>query len=472
MARVDISKLLKHAEDALNRRNYDLAIFNYIQALTLQPENIDARTKLRATQSRAASEKGNASSAKMMIPFLKAKVQSALRKHEQAIISCEQAITKNPNHTGPMKLLASCAKAIGNTEMTAVAAWQRREIADKVDAEDAGNIWELVDLYVELERVAEAMQMLDKIQAISPDDPEVERKKKELSAREMSEIYQTGVEQGSKAIVANDEQRQFLEMDPTKLREDTQRLQYVNYRLENDIKARPDDHRAYQDIADVLFNLDDWETGYREAKKYYDIAHQKNPSDNTVLDRMGDLELKRMRLELQPLQEACKANPQDAEAKKRYAAARRQALDWELAEYERRVKAQPLKAVFHNRLGELYFQLKRYDDAVGELQQASKTPQFKIQALTNLGRCFHALEQYDMAVEQFRQAREGQELFKKIVEPMYYEALTHEAIGTAESVKLALQIVTKIYQTDIKFRDVKDRVPALQKKLKDLGGKA
>ncbi len=465
MAKVDISKLVKRAEEALNRRNYGLAIFNYIQALSIQPENIDARIKLRATQTRAASESGGASSLKMLPAYLKAVFQTIIGKHEQAIISAEHALTKNPGSTAAMKTLASAAE---KAELFEVAAWQRQEIADKHNQEDIDNLWELVELYKQLERPAEALKCLDKISELDPDDPEVDREAKDIQAMQTTSVYREGVEKGAHAIVKDDEERQMLEMDSSKLRTDDARLKYIQYRLEHDAKERPDDHRVFLDIADVSVNLEDWDKAYDETKKYLDKAHELNSTDNTVLDRMGDLEIKNMRNALRVLQAQIKANPKAKALVARFKQDRQKLTDYEIVEFERRVKAQPLKANFHHRLGQLYFEVGRFDDAINELQQASKDPKFKIMALTTMGRCFHGQKQFDMAIDQFKRAREKQELFTKIRDPLYFEACSHEAKGDLESLKNALDLYTQIYQVEINFKDVKKKVPELQRKVKEM----
>ena len=138
-------------------------------------------------------------------------------------------------------------------------------------------------------------------------------------------------------------------------------------------------------------------------------------------------------------------------------------MEYQLEEYKRRVKEQPLKADYHYQLGTLFLQFHQYDDAIGELQVASKDPRFKIGALTFLGRCMLAQKNIDMAISQFTRAREGVELFDKYKEPMYYEALAYLTKGTKEGAQKALELFTHLYETDIKFRDVKDRVAEAQK---------
>lgn len=462
MAKVDISKLLKRAEEALNRRNYGLAIFNYIQAVSIQPENIDARQKLRATQTRAYNETGG-SGFKALLGLVKANLQSMMGKHEQAMITCENALSQNPTHVGLMRLLAKCAE---EAEQIEVAAWQRQEIADKYDEEDTDNLFELAQLNRELGRPSAAIQNYERILEIDP-GYDISQELRDTSAEMTSDTYASAVERGSHDIVKDKDEAEFLELDSNKLKTDDQRKKAISYILEHQAKERPDDHRVFIQLGDISYDMEDWKTGYAEAKKYYEKARELNSTDSVVRDKLGDTEIKNLRVNLRALQAQAKNDPNDADVKKRYKALNRKRLDFEVTEYERRTKDQPLKAIFHYRLGELYFQTKRFDDAIGELQQASKDPKFKISALTMLGRSFHAMEQFDMALTQFRRAREGEELFDKIKDSLYYEALTHEAKGEPESLKESLRLFTEIYETDINYRDVKKKVPELQKKIKE-----
>ncbi|MBN2711071.1 MAG: tetratricopeptide repeat protein [Planctomycetes bacterium] len=466
MAKVDISKLMKKAEEALNRRNYGLAIFSYSKALSLQPENIDARIKLRATQSRAANESGGGSFVKALVPYLKSIILATLGKKEQAMIACENAITCAPDNISLLKQLATCAE---DAEFIEVAAWQRQEIADKHDREDIDNLWALGKLYEDLGRGSEAVSTYERIQEIDP-KADVGQEIRNASALMTSDTYADAFAQGSHEIVKDSEEAEHLELVSGTMKTDEQRNKAINYILAHDAKDRPDDHRVYIQLGDIFYNLDDFETGYKEASKYFNKALELNPTDSNVRDKLGDLEIKKVRMDLLALQNRLKANPNDQEAKSAYQQKNRDRVVFEIKEYERRVKEQPLKALFHYKLGELYYQTKNYDGAIGELQLAGKDPKYKITALTILGRSFHAMEQYDMAINQYQNAVKGQELFDKIRDPMYYEAMAFEAKGDAESLKKSLELYTKIYQTEINFKDVKAKVPELQKKIKELVG--
>lgn len=458
-----LDEILKKAKDALEKKNYDLAIVHYLRAVTIDPANIDARAMLRATQIRRVSEGGKKGGLKGLIAKIKAKILVALKKYREAILACENALTFDPEDVSMMELLATCA---AQSELLPVAAWQRQEIADKHDPENTGNLWALAECYRELKEAAKAIAILQKIKEIDPSE-DVDPQIREISAELSSEIYSEAVQKGSRAVVASAEETERLELDAGRLRSDDQRLKAIAYRLAHDLVERPKDHRIWMTIGDIASEMDDWNEGYKRASEYYAKALEINPSDSSIRDKIGNLEIKKFNIEIEALKAKAEKDP---DAKKELAALRAKLAEYETKEYERRVKAQPLKAEFHFRLGQLYFQAKRLEEAIGELQQATKDPKFKLRALTTLGRCFLESDQLDMAIAQFEKARASEEVFAKYREPLYYLAQALEKKGDLQSLKAALEHYTHIYEQEITYRDVKQKVPALQKKIKELGG--
>lgn len=463
MAKVDISKFLARAEEATHRRNYDLAILNYIHALSLVPGDLDTRGKLRAVQNRRKNEKGAQNLAAQWF-ILKAKILAALGKTDQALAACEMALSRNCDAVPAMFALADIAAKKGHAEL---AAWQRREVAENFQSENVDNLYKLVDLYEELNQPDQAIKTLEAIQKIDP-GADIGPRLTSLQAQQTSEIFSQGVATGSRSIVKDADEADKLELESGKLRTDEQREKALDYLKTQDLARTPDDYRIWLRLADIAADLENPERAYTEAKQYLAKAAELNPIDNTVKDRQGDIEIRKLRNDARSLKAAVDAAPDDPAAREAFRAKRNELVRFEVGEFERRIRAQPLKADFHHRLGELYFQTRRYEEAIGELQGAAKDPKYRIAALTMMGRCFVENKQLDLAIDQFRQAREGQELFTKTRDPLYYEATALEAKGDPESLKQALAIYTQLYQVDISFRDVRRKMPELQEKVKSL----
>lgn len=453
-ARVD--GFVKKAKEAVARKNYDLAIFSFMQAVTIQPNNVEIRLSLRAVQSKYAKQRGVAKFGAFKA-LMMAKLHKMLKKIDVAILDVENGLTANPFDVKLLLLLAELCLAAGHTE---VAIWQRQSIADNVDQENIANLLILSDLYNDAGRGQEAIACLERIKEIDP-KVDVDAKLREASAKSSSVAFERAAKEGSRAIIANAEESEKLELDAGRLRTDDQRRKAIDYRLAHDLKDRPKDHAIWLSIGDIAAGMDDFAAGYKEAIEYFKKAQEITPANSAPRDRIGDLEMKNLKLQIEAADNAVKGG--DESAKKKLAELRKQDNDLQIKEFERRAKEQPLKADFHNKLGGLYMKGKRYDDAIGELQAAAKDPRFKISALTNLGRCLLATNNIDMAISQFERARENVELFDKYKDPMYYEAVARLEKGDKESAKKAAELFTHLYETDIKFRDVKDKLSAAQK---------
>jgi len=456
MAKKKIDILLKKAQDALGHRNYDLAIFSYIEAIKLEPNNTEIRTSLRAVQSKAAKERGTSGFGAFKAMLL-ANLHKMLKKYDSAIIDLENGITCDP---GNVKMLILLSDICLLAEYNEVAIWQRQMIADTIDPENIDNLFTLADLYQEAGRGQETIGCYERIKEIAP-DIDVEAEMREASAQMSSIIFERAAKEGSRAVIKDAEEADKLEMDAGRLRTDEQRRKAIDYRLEHDLAERPNDHAMWLTIGDIAAAMDDLPTGYAEAMKYFKKAEELSPANSTIRDHIGDLEMRKMAAEIQTLTTAAKSG--DANAATKLKAAQKQQLDYQLGEYQRRVKEQPMKADYRYKLGTLQMQVRQYDDAISELQTAAKDPRFRIRALTFIGRCMLAQKNIDMAISQFQKAREGVELFDKYKEPMYYEATAHLSKGDKESAQKALELFTQLYETDIKFRDVKDKVAEARK---------
>ena len=454
--RIKIDHLVKKAQDAVSRRNYELAIFNFIEAIKLQPDNVDVRLALRAIQDKNAKEKGTSQFGAFKA-LAKANLHKMTKKLDAAIIDLEEGLTSDPRNLKMLFLLADLCNEAGYRD---VAIWQRQSIADVVAPDNVDNLFALSELYKAAGKGQEVIGCLERIKTVDPGQ-DVDVEMREASAQMSSVIFERAAKEGSRAIIKDAEQADQLEMDAGRLRTDEQRRKFIDYRLEHDLKERPNDHAMWLTIGDTAALMDDFAAGYQEAMKYFKKAEELSPANSTIRDHMGDLEMRRFTHEIQKLTPA--VNGGDAKAAEQLKIVKKQELDYQLGEYQRRVKEQPLKADFHYKLGTLYLQVKQYDDAIGELQGASKDPRFKIRALTYLGRCMLAQKNIDMAISQFQRAREGVEIFDKYKDPMYYEATALLMKGDKESGRKALELFTQLYETDIKFRDVKDKVAEAQK---------
>jgi tetratricopeptide (TPR) repeat protein len=129
-----------------------------------------------------------------------------------------------------------------------------------------------------------------------------------------------------------------------------------------------------------------------------------------------------------------------------------------LSQAEARVRAHPNDGQYHFELGEALYKVGQYKRAVEELQLGLKQPSVRYQALNLMGLSFMKRGMLDFAVKQLALAESelpGMDETKK--EITYNLGLAYEA--SKEPAK-ALEQWKKIYEVDMSYRDVAQRVEA------------
>ncbi len=464
MPEKDIEKLLNRAREAAERRNFELALTFYANALEISPGDLETRIAFRMVQDRAARANG-ASTVGAVIPLVKAAVLTTIGRQEAAIIAAEKALTAQPAFVPAMKLFANAAEKAGHRDL---AAWQRQVLADKFAPEDTGNLMALGKLYEALGRGSEAVACYEQIKQIKP-TADVDPLIRNASAIITTDTFHEGFKKGARTITKDEREAAILEITDGRAKDDTQRQAVIDHLLETELPERPEDHRIWIQVGDYYAEMEDLATGYPKAKESYLKAAEMVPSDSTPRMKLGDLELSRFRRRLRAIRARLKEDSADEEARAEQKKLLKEMVAFGIDEYERRVKEQPTNAEFHFELGRFYFQDGRFEDAIGEFQQAAKSPKYRINALNLLGQSFHNTGQYDLAISQYRRAQEGEEVFQKIRDSLYLEGKSLEARGDADSLVRAKEIYTRIYEDDVNFRDIRERVRAVDQAIQARG---
>ncbi|MDD5697688.1 MAG: tetratricopeptide repeat protein [Victivallaceae bacterium] len=121
-----------------------------------------------------------------------------------------------------------------------------------------------------------------------------------------------------------------------------------------------------------------------------------------------------------------------------------------------RVETYPNDTQLRYELALLYFERNDFDHALEEFQKARRNPQRKRSCIVYIGRCLENKNQLDMAVDQFTEAlAEMPEMSGDKMETLYYLALAYEALEQNDK---ALECFKDIYQTNVNYKDVGERI--------------
>ncbi len=450
------SKRFEKAAKAVKRRNYDYAIELFLQELTLDPDNAEARRALRAAELKKFQEAGKDPNPSTAIlsgfgPWLSARMAALTKNWEKCMLACEQFLKIAPSHSGMLMLLGRAAQAAGHLNAAVAAFEEVREI----DNRNAEALRGLGQLYRELGDDARALRYYEQLRKVLPSDPEASRAVRDLAAAGATRKVEERAAKGK-----GDFRAQLKSTDAAKAAEHSGRVirsaadaQAAVERLEKQLSGTSDDARVYKLIGDTYLKVKDYES----ALEAYEQALQAR-KDPVIEDAIGDLKLKMLDEQIATLKRA--AAKGEGGARGRLAEARRKRLELAIEEYTRRVKLRPTEAPLRFQLGSYLLKAKRYDDAMAELQKAVKDPRRGAQARLLLGRCFAAKGMVDLAAKEFERARKSARGMDDLgKEATYNLALLYEKAGRREKAAAELE---KIIEVDISYKDVMKRLEALQ----------
>jgi tetratricopeptide (TPR) repeat protein len=149
-------------------------------------------------------------------------------------------------------------------------------------------------------------------------------------------------------------------------------------------------------------------------------------------------------------------DPQTEVGQSALEALRKQRQEYLLDDAKRRAEANPTDLLVRFELGEQYFKLGRFGDAVAELQKAQNNPNRRIAAMGLLARAFFERGMNDMAAKKLQEALKEKLVFDDETKDLtYHLGIVLEKMNRPQE---AIEQFKLIYEQDIAYRDVMARV--------------
>ena len=435
---------------ALKKDNLDYAVALLGQCVKQEPGFFEARSALRAAQHmRTGSRSGGFFRKLMGSANSLTKGQLALRsKPQEALLIAEEALNEDPTNESAHLLLADAALAL-DLPKTAILSL---EIAFKNKPKDRVLAIRLAEVLGSVGDRARAEMILRDLLAEDPRDPALNEKLKNLLATRTME--EGGYEQladgsGSYRDILRDqseavglEQEHRLVKDPD-----------VAAQLIEDYKARllkePGDMKLRRDIAELYLGRNE----HDEAIKWYQSIIEVGGVPDPVIEkaiygaRVAQFDHRR-----------ASVDPAAPDAREQVATIDQQRLEYMLSDAQRRVEANPSDLHQRYDLGELFLKTGRLTEAIAELQKAQNNPNRRIPAMCLLGQAFAQRGMHDLAARKLAEALKEKLLFDEEAKELHYQlGLVLEKLGKREQ---AVEHFKTIYEQDISFRDVAERVDA------------
>jgi tetratricopeptide (TPR) repeat protein len=197
----------------------------------------------------------------------------------------------------------------------------------------------------------------------------------------------------------------------------------------------------------------------KKAQQFIREKQQEMPDSFELREHACAITMRGYDMAITRLQRNLAAEPEKEDVKARIAELQDRRRAFAVREYTWQLDQHPTDRGTRLKLGLVYFEMGRYNDAIAEFQSAGQDARLEVDAAKMLGLCFLEKGQRDLAAEQFARALDRHpDMDDTGKEISYYQATAYEGMGKTEE---ALAMYKKIYSTDISYRDVAQKVEAL-----------
>ncbi len=447
---VDWGKLIAKAEDAVARGNFEYAISIYKEAIKQDPQNDTLRKSLYLTCVKNVEAQGKKKLKSLgFMDNIKITTYKTMKKYDRLCEFLQEYLIYDPYNTAQRIELANALVRLNMID----AAISEYEIVLLSDSSNIMAAKELGHLYVQKGEGAKAQKYFSMVLRYQPDNREVQRALRDLSAvgtmtkGEESEEVTVTVKEGHQAT-----QDDVKELSPE---------EEINKLLDT-IDQNPNDTfnaKHWLRIGDIyqkkLNNL-------QKALDAFMKASQIDKLDPVAKQKVGNVKIAIFDEQINNLKNKLQQNPNDKNLKTKLDALMKERTDFLLVEYARRIKEKPTDYALRFEYGRLLINNAKYDDAIAELQIAAKEPRRQAASLYYIGVCFLKKGLSDVAITNFQKALKVNydiELFKEIE---YALAKVYES---KKMLKEALEEYKKIMESDYKYKDVSVKVESITKQL-------
>ena len=358
----------------------------------------------------------------------------------------------DPFHGKANQVIGDAGAALNQLELKALA----YETLAKAKPTDKAVLNKLAETYMQMRDAAKAVNTYERILEIDPRDGDA------LSGRKNSEALlaqQTGgweKEGGSYRDALKDKDQSIALEEQSKIvksQDAIDRQIAANFAKH---EADPTNAAISKAIAALFVQKND----YASAVQWYEHSYEAGNRVDSALEKIiGELKMRHAEQDLTAL-EAAAGEQTDPETQQQYAAAieqKKSEIDQvRLEQAEARVRAHPNDGEYHFLLGEALFKVGQYKRSLTELQQGLKQPSVRYQALNMMGLCFLRQGMLDLAVKRFSDAQGELPGMDELKKEITYNLGT--AYDANQQGKEALDEFKKIYEVDMSYRDVAERV--------------
>ncbi|MEO1236944.1 MAG: hypothetical protein AAFX76_09175 [Planctomycetota bacterium] len=464
-------RFFEHAETVAEAKNFDYAIEMYVNGLRQDPDNMTRHEELLDVAKRRKVSGGKKAG-------LKDKLKSMGSDRIAKMLDAERVWAMDFGDPALMrefmKRAVEADETYENLALGEVAFWIGSMAMDLPGLKPKSKDYiQLRDLFARIRRFDKAVFACKRAIQLDPNNQNLLGELKNLEAEHYAAVNTSTQEGGFRENVADAEDALAAQQGNTRA---------VSVVDQNIAKRRaeyeedPEDVDRVSKLVDALLKKEAYDEE-EEAMKLLDRAHQQTGQYRYKV-RIGDIKMKQTNRELRDMRKNLEMDPGNEYFTERLEEIGKEKTQFELGEYQERVKNYPTDLKLKYELGKRMYQAGLIDEAIGLLQDAKREPKSKGQAFLLLGRCFMEKDWTDEAIDTLTEAIEahpvpddtlGKELRYDKMIALMKSAERAKKLGQAEE---ANALASELLQADIKYKDIMDQKKAaseLLNRMRDAG---
>jgi len=435
---------------AMERGNLDYAVDMFSACIRAEPMFHRARRFLRAAEIKLFKSRpgGQVAAAMTMLSGLPgammAQAMLGAGKPMQALEAIEKLLRKDPLNLSHIKLLVTAARAAGEPEI----AIQTLSLAREHFGADTELLEALGTLYMQTDQPRLGRECFEKLAELKPNDPAALKLLKDAMA--IDSMTKDGWAEAAAAgttfrrMIRDEKEAERLEREgkAVKGKDDIEALIADNKAR---IQREPANINYRRALAALYVNNKMFAESISALQDAQVVAGGRDPSIDHAISTTRLLAFDE---EIAKLRESGLTAAIEAKEKEREA--------FIFNDFRDRVARYPNDLGIRHDFGVLLFKQDRINEAIQQFQAAQRNPQRRVSAMHYLGLCFLAKQQNDMALEQLQKAAaELPVIDEQKKEVLYDLGRTLEKLGRPSE---AMDCFKQIYQADIGYKDVADKV--------------
>ncbi len=442
------------ALSALEKKSVEYAIMLLKGVIQKEPGFMEARQQLRKIEKEVTN---SASVFKKIMNKIKtspsvaaATALLAAKKPLEAMKKAEDALAIDLSSLQALMLLSQAAEQLG-ADFIAIEAL---EIAREYNPKNISVLDKLASAYVMAKKGNLALRVRQEIATMMPDNLEAQQRVREAAA--VATMEQGRWENG------DDDYRSKLknQTESVKLEQADRIVRNIDdvgemiEEYEKQRKSGKDTLEVKRKLADLYQKSEQ----HDKAIEYFNMVIEAMGATDPLIDRgIEKSNVGKYNIAIREWEEYSKANSEKKEeCDANIAELKRQREQYSLEKAVERVNNYPNDLQLRYELACAYWEGGDVENALQQFQMSQKNPQRRLSSFVYLGRCFAEKSQHDMAIEQFTKAiAEMIAMDNNKMEALYYLGLTYQNLGKIDQ---ALDCFKKIYQANVKFRDVAERI--------------